>query len=221
MNELAELRAKISPLLARIDRLSRRERLLAMVTLVTAIVAIWHMVLMQPLGHRADASRMEIQSIRDRIDATNKNLEEQILQLAGAGSEDRGRIATIQFRIEEINEVLGNYAAELVDPAEMARVLEQVLKEQTSLTLVRMRNLAPETISAGDEDDATRFYRHGLEIEVEGNYAACLDYLAEIEALPWRLYWQLLDLEVVEYPLNRVRIEVSTLSLDEEWIGAS
>jgi MSHA biogenesis protein MshJ len=64
------------------------------------------------------------------------------------------------------------------------------------------------------------FYRHGLEIEVEGSYAACLEYLNAIESLPWRLYWQVLELDVIDYPLNRIRIEVGTLSLDEEWIGA-
>ncbi len=32
-------------------------------------------------------------------------------------------------------------------------------------------------------------------------------------------YWQIMELEVLEYPKNRFRLEVSTLSLDEEWIG--
>ena len=41
-----------------------------------------------------------------------------------------------------------------------------------------------------------------------------------VEALPWRLYWQAVDIEVLDYPRNRIRIEVSTLSLNEEWIGA-
>ena len=148
-------------------------------------------------------------------------LELGVGDLAGAGGQDRARIAAIQKRIDAINSELGNYAAELIDPAEMARVLEEILKEQTSLSLVRIRNKAPELITGGDESDTTSFYRHVLEIEVEGTYAACLDYLTAVEDLPWRLYWQLLDLEVIEYPQNRVRIEVSTLSLDEEWIGAS
>ena len=95
-----------------------------------------------------------------------------------------------------------------------------MLREQSRLNLVRIGNTTPKALSTGDTEDAATFYRHGLEIEVEGSFAACLEYLDAIEALPWRLYWQLLDLEVIEYPRNRIRIEVSTLSLDEEWIGA-
>ena len=102
----------------------------------------------------------------------------------------------------------------------MAQLLEGVLSRQPGLELVRIRNLPPETLATSEEEDAARFYRHGLEIEVTGSYNAALDYLDSIEALPWRLYWQILELEVIEYPQNRIRIEVSTLSLDEEWIGA-
>lgn len=220
MSELAKIRARLAPLLARIDALSRRERLLVLVTMLVTIAGLWHMLLIEPLAKRADASRSELGALEDRIETANQNLEEQILQLAGGGGEERARIAVLKQRIDEINSTLGDYAAELIDPAEMARVLEGILRKQSNLDLVRIRNLAPEAVSEDDETNATRFYRHGLEIEVEGSFAACLEYLTEIEALPWRLYWQLLDLEVIEYPRNRIRIEVSTLSLDEEWIGA-
>ncbi len=219
--QLAFIRARFAPVLAKIDALSRRERLLVMITMLTVIAVLWHVILMEPLGHRADASRVELESLKQRVEVANQNLEEQILQLAGVGNEDRSRVARIQQRIEAINAELDGYASELIDPAEMARVLEEILKEQTSLSLVRIRNKLPEQISGGDESVATSFYRHVLEIEVEGTYTACLEYLNDVEDLPWRLYWQLLDLEVIEYPQNRIRIEVSTLSLDEEWIGAS
>jgi MSHA biogenesis protein MshJ len=220
MKELLVIREKLAVVLAKIDALSRRERLLVLMTTLTFLTGTWQLLLMEPLGQRADASRMEIQTLHERIDSANRNLEEQILQLAGAGNEKRTRIALLRQRIDEINANLGNFAAELVDPAEMARVLEEVLKEQSHLSLIRIRNTSPEELSAGEEADATTLYRHGLEIEVEGSFRDCLDYLTEIEALPWRLYWQVLDLEVIEYPRNRIRLEVSTLSLDEEWIGA-
>ena len=220
MTLLQELKAAVAPALEKVDGLSRRERLLVLITTLATIAAIWHVLLMEPWGHRADVSRIELQSLKERIDKANKSLEEQIMQLAGTGGDGRARVASIRRRIDEINTSLGDHAAELIDPAEMARVLEKILEEQTSLSLVRIRNKSPELISASEEREATRFYRHVLEIEVEGTYAACLDYLTEIEALPWRFYWQLLDLEVIEYPQNHIRIEVSTLSLNEEWIGA-
>ena len=215
-----EIRVRVAPLLAKIDALSLRERLLVLLTCLMLIAALWYALLMQPLAQRATQSRTEIVALEDRIAAANRSLEEQILQLGGGGVDHRSRIVSLQRRIDEINTTLGNHAAELIDPAEMARVLEGVLKEQSRLSLVRIRNTTPESLSTGEDEGAATFYRHGLEIEVEGSYAACLEYLDAIEALPWRLYWQMLEVEVIEYPQNRIRLEVSTLSLDEEWIGA-
>jgi MSHA biogenesis protein MshJ len=220
MRTIADIRASMAPYLQKIDALSVRERLLVLVTALVLIGAAWHAFLMQPLQQRAAQTRAELNALEQRIVAANQNLEEQILQLAGGGAEQRTRIASLQQRIDEINATLGNHAAELIDPAEMAQVLEGVLTEQSRLTLVRIRNTTPESLSSDEDPDAVTFYKHGLEIEIEGSYAACVEYLDAIEALPWRLYWQVLELDVLEYPRNRIRLEVGTLSLDEEWIGA-
>jgi MSHA biogenesis protein MshJ len=217
---LDDISATVAPLREKLDAFSVRERLLVLLTALVLMAALWHVLLMQPLQQRATQTRTELIELENRIAAANHNLEEQILQLAGGGNEQRTRIASLRRRIDEINATLGNHAAELIDPAEMAQVLEGVLKEQSRLTLVRIRNMTPDSLSADETPDAVTFYRHGLEIEVEGSYAACIEYLNAIEALPWRLYWQVLELDVIDYPRNRIRIEVSTLSLDEEWIGA-
>ena len=161
----------------------------------------------------------EIATIQSRMAASNRAFEDQMLQMTGSGAEYEARFARLQRQLDDVNERLDDYASELIDPAEMARVLEGMLKEQSSLQLVRIRNLAPEALSASADTRTATFYKHGLEIEFEGSYFACLEYLQAIETLPWRFYWQVLDLEVIEYPTNRVRVEVSTLSLDKEWIG--
>lgn len=220
MNYAEEVRTRLAPLQDKVDALTLRERLLVLITALVLIVALWQSLLMQPLAKRAIQTRAELTELEDRITVANRSLEDQVLQLAGGSGEQRSRVASLRKRIDEINATLGNHAAELIDPPEMARVLESVLKEQSRLTLVRIRNSDPELLSASEDASEVTFYRHGLEIEVEGSYIACLEYLNAIEELPWRLYWQVLEIDVIDYPLNRIRIEVSTLSLDEEWIGA-
>jgi len=204
----------------KLSALNSRERVLVMITSLAGIAAFWYSTFMAPLAIRADQSRTNLTEMTARITTTNATLQGEILQLAGNSSQGQARISILRKQIDEINVTLGDYLAELIDPAEMAEVLEGVLREQSDISLVRMRNLAPELLSASDEENATILYRHGLEIEVEGSFAACLDYLEAIEALPWHLYWRVLELDIIEYPRNHVRIEVSTLSLNEEWIGA-
>lgn len=62
-------------------------------------------------------------------------------------------------------------------------------------------------------------YLHPVEIVVEGRYLDIVAYLRALESLQWHFYWRVLELETKAYPLNRVRIELSTVSLDKEWIG--
>jgi MSHA biogenesis protein MshJ len=62
-------------------------------------------------------------------------------------------------------------------------------------------------------------YLHPVELVVEGNYLDIVTYLHALEALPWHFYWRVLELETKTYPRNRVRIELSTVSLEKEWIG--
>ncbi len=220
MNLRTRINEELAPLLAKISGLTARERLLIVITFLTAASMLWLSLLITPLSVRADQSRADLAALNEQIRAANTDLQDQVLQLAGEGERDRARIAVLRRRIDEVNSTLGDYLMELIDPAEMAEVLAGVLREQSNITIVSIRNTTPELLSASDAENATVLYRHGLQIEVEGTYAACLQYLEAIESLPWRLYWQVLDLDVIEYPRNRIRIEVSTLSLNEEWIGA-
>ena len=220
MNGESPIMNTATVLAKRFDALSLRERLLAFATMLAVAFALWYGALMQPLSDRAEANRTEIEKLTKSTANANSALEDQVLQMAGSGNEQQAKLADAHKRLGEIDAMLAEHATQLIDPGEMAQMLEEVLSERTHLRLIRIRNLNPEKLSTADEENPVTLYRHGLEIEVEGNFLACLDYLTDIEALPWRLYWQAFDLSVLSYPQNRIRIEVSTLSLTEEWIGA-
>jgi len=220
MKQKSPILTKLTSVLAAVDKLSMRERVLLFASGMMLLGSLWYLGLMQPLTKQVKKNRTEIISLQERTKTTNQNLEVQVLQISSTGTEDREKFLQVQQRLDEMNERLGGYAAELIDPAQMSRVLQGVLKEQSKLRLIRVRNISPEELAASAEAQTTTFYRHGLEIEFEGSYLACLEYLQEIETLPWRFYWQYLEIEVLEYPRNRIRLEVSTLSPDEEWIGA-
>jgi MSHA biogenesis protein MshJ len=200
--------------------MSLRERLMIGGTCCVLMLAIWFVSSFEPAAKIATQKMTELEAAKSRTEDANQNLELQVLALAGGSVQQRRRLEEVQRQIDALNTTLANYASELVDPNEMAIVLEGLLGNRPDLSLVRIRNLPSETLAASDDENATRFYRHGLEIELKGGYAGLVHYLEEIEDLPWRFYWQVLEVETLNYPDNRIRIEVSTLSLNEEWIGA-
>jgi MSHA biogenesis protein MshJ len=214
------MQESMQKIVARIDALTLRERALVFGVTIAVLFAVWELGFMQPLEQRAVVDAKELESISARIESANGSLETQVLQLESVDADGQDQLQRIQLRIDLLNDQLDEYAAEFIDPAEMARVLEGLLEDQHRLRLLSMRNLGAKAVTVADDASKSLFYRHGLEIEFEGTYRACIDYLEAIEALPWRFYWEMLDLNVEEYPANRIRIVVSTLSLEEEWIGA-
>ena len=82
---------------------------------------------------------------------------------------------------------------------------------------------APNAKGAKQENKASpeeaQIYKHGVEITVQGTYLDLLAYLAELERLPWRMYWGNLDLKVDEYPQSTLVLTLYTLSLDKAWLA--
>jgi MSHA biogenesis protein MshJ len=219
MSEKSPILKVIKQLQAQLDKMKMSDRLLVVGTVMLVLGTLWYVGLMEPVIKETARSRTEIEAVHERTKSVNLSLETKALQASTGAIGHREQYTLVQRRLDELNEQLGGYTAELIGPGEMARVLQGVLQKQDNLRLIQIHNLAPEPLSKA-EDDQVVFYKHGLEIEFEGGYFACLEYLEQIENLPWRIYWQILELQVLEYPRNRIRLEVSTLSPYEEWIGA-
>lgn len=219
MSQKSPIVETLSKLKAALEKMNVRERLLVVGTGLLVIGTLWYVGLMEPLLKDIKRSGDEIQATRQRIESVNQNIEVQALQASSGAIGYREQYSLVKRRLDELKEQLGDYTAELIGPGEMARVLQGMLRQQDNLRLIHIQNLPAEQMAAQDGAN-TIFYKHGLELEFEGGYFAALEYLEQIEDLPWRIYWQVLELEVLEYPRNRIRIEVSTLSPYEEWIGA-
>ena len=64
-----------------------------------------------------------------------------------------------------------------------------------------------------------KFFRHGVELTVKGSYLELLQFLVEIEKMPYRIFWAGLDLSAGDFPTATLKIKVFTLSLDRAWMA--
>jgi MSHA biogenesis protein MshJ len=60
------------------------------------------------------------------------------------------------------------------------------------------------------EDNLPAIYRHGLLMELRGDYLALLDYLRTVEAMPWGLFWEALEVRAQDSGPSRFVIRVFT-----------
>lgn len=220
--------ARLAPLAERINGLSLRERVLVFGAGVALVVVAWQVMLMDPLSVR-------LKSAEQRLSETSGRTE--LLATAGAQGDPRlaglARQRALRERLAALDAQLQGASGGYVPPQKMVELLQQLLSSQRALKLVRLRNLPVETLlpAAGSADAAAAAtptapaapaasgpFIHPVEVVVEGDYLAIVAYLRALEKLPWRVQWRRLDLEVGEYPLNRVRIEIGTVSLTREWL---
>jgi MSHA biogenesis protein MshJ len=215
-----------SPLVARYEALTLRERAILVLAIVAVMVLSWDTMLMEPLRLERIALEAEL------ANATGFGHAAQ-----DADASDPRQIAItqageMQRQLQGIDAQLASTASGFVSSQRMIEVLNDMLDRQGRLGLVSIRNLPVSSLIAPIERDETASaasgvptlaarppYVHAIEIVIDGQYADILDYLAALEALPWKFRWTSLDLSTAGYPRNRVRIELSTLSLDSTWLG--
>jgi MSHA biogenesis protein MshJ len=202
---------------ARFDALATRERALVAGAGLIVIVLAWFALFFDPARERQRALIAELATLQDSIRQTSRSLEE------ADAADPTLRAEREKSRLEEqlaaVNTQLAAKSAGLILPERMVQVIQDVLSHQHGVTLVSLHNEPVTTLVPTPAGQAPAGpFVHPVEIVVEGTYLDVLAYLHALENLEWRFYWRMLELESTSYPRNRVRIELSTLSLDKDWI---
>jgi MSHA biogenesis protein MshJ len=212
-------------LVKRFEALSLRERALVVFAVLGLLIAAWDTLLMDPLRRTRGALTAELDHA-GAFGATAQNADESDPRQISIK-----RVGALQTQLHDIDTQLANTASGFVASNRMIEVLHDMLDRQGRLALVSIRNLPvtslippAESTTDGNADAATPAqpqppYVHAIEIVIDGEYGDILDYLSALEALPWKFRWTSLDLSTAGYPRNRVRIQLSTLSLESTWLG--
>lgn len=226
----------------------RSEQLLLGATLVVALVMGLQKLVMVPLKayqagltKQLDAQHADLRQVREKLASVGP---EQIKQLQ---AQTRARLLAVRAELTHAQEAMAELRAGLVPAGNMADVLGGLLRTHRGVQLAEVMNLPvvalrPQAEVAGksvepnaksqsktkDADAAAVtesagpiLYKHPLRIILRGRYLEIAKYLAAVEDLPWRVYFDGLTLEVEAYPLVEATIELHTLSEDEAWFFTS
>ena len=108
----------------------------------------------------------------------------------------------------------------------MPQVLQRVLEKTRGLEFVSLQGLGAQPLldpakktAASAKNGARTAYRHGFRIRFLGSYLDTISYLHALEALPWRFFWDAVEIDVKDHPTADSSVVVYTLSLDRSWIG--
>ncbi len=208
-------------LATRVNAMALRERILllsvAVVVLLLAFDALW----LGPAQQTLRAEQARLQQLQDQRTSVQGHLED----LARRAAEDpeaamQARLRTLREELGQLDERLHDSTLRFVQPTQMAGVLEDLILGGEALTLVSMRSEPARPVSVPSREEGLPvIYRHGLAVELRGDYLALVDYLHIVEAMPWGLFWEALEVHAQDSGPRRFVVRVFTLGLEEDSLG--
>jgi MSHA biogenesis protein MshJ len=209
--------AALLQLARRYDAMTLRERVLVMAGVLALLVYGYAALALAPAWNERRALVMAVVQQRSAVRELDAAL--------GAARQRGGDAALRAYRdrlraqIADRDREMRSMQATLVPPADMPGLLQRVLA-QGRLQLVALRKLPVERVSPQAQADAGRaIYRHTFVLEVTGSYVDLYDYLVQLEASPWRMYWGRIELDASAHPKLVATLTVHTLSLDRAWLA--
>lgn len=220
--QIDDLKAQFKGFTDRIDAMSLRERGLIFVTLMVALYFVAVNALFTPVN--ADKDRLQKQV--NQLHEETRLLELQVQGIVSGGENDpeaakRRKIVSLQERLKSMDVALTRVTSGLVPPKEMTKLVEQMLLKNRGLEVIKVESLPSTPLLEGAEGgpDGSMVYKHGMRIELKGNYLDILRYLRSLEGLEWKVFWGQVTLQTEKHPVSKVSLLIYTLSTHQGWIG--
>ena len=215
--------------------LNPRERVLISATIFVLIAALLFLLVIEPANKRQARAAQQLQSTK-----TNLNAQRAALNLLDAARKKdpsapaRQAVEALMREDQLITEQLTALSEVLMDPSQMTFTLRRLLEQHPGVGVVSIENLPVENLNLPEVNglvDANNpsgsskpnttvpIYRHGVEFVLEGDFEALYRYLFSAEQHAKAFFWDSVEIEQQEYPMNRMTLRVHTLSGEEGWLG--
>ena len=211
--------AWMHPVLSWYDGRSFRERLVFAVAALVVMLSLFEGLWWGPQRERSAMAQREVESLQVQkatLSAELDQLEERESQDPDAAISEQ--LDVLAARIGNLDERLRGQTLQILAPEQMTSVLRDMIGTVDGMRIVGIRSEMPQRLVNSAEDNLPVLWRHGLVIDLQGDYLGLLDCMQRLEGLPWRLYWLGMDVEAHGAGPGDFRLHVYTVSLREEWI---
>ena len=227
---------------SKFEALNPRERWMVACALLVVVYAVINMLLLGPVLERQKILARELVTDKTQIQGLNQQIGEFSKQaVADPDAQNKQRIAELQSHLQLLETQLSGLQTTLISPDKMPELLRSLLKKNSALKLIELKTLPTKdlldnssegtstaTSSSAVQDTShidqskkqdSPVFKHGVEITIEGRYLDLLEYVSELEKMPWHVLWSKADLSAEHYPDSQLKLTVYTLSLDQTWLS--
>jgi len=211
--ELA-IKARLQPWLDRVDTLELRERILLMAAGIAVMFLLVDNLWLQPTLKAQRVTEQQIADLEVKLNSLQQNAGLlRINSTADPLAPRNQRRDQLRTELAGLNARVMNQLGALVEPAQAAKVLEQLLGRHAGLQLAAL-SASTEPLSdtsTAAASDNPGLARYQVDMVVKGGYLEVLNYLASLESLPWKFFWQQVNFQSTEYPHAETRLQLYTL----------
>ncbi|BAU57368.1 MSHA biogenesis protein MshJ [Halorhodospira halochloris] len=218
-----KIKTLLQPVVDAIEQRTTRERVLLLGAAIALVGALWYYGSYQPTQQRINTAQTQLTEVKSQVEelrSEKQSLEEDPIE--DPDDQLRAEIAELEDELEELHDSAAADIPSFIQPQMMRRVLEEILAERSGADLVSLQRMPPELAIKPDEenDSATpEVFRHRIELVIEADFMSTIDYLEELEDLPWQFAWEMIDYQVIDHPRARVKLRLHTLSGHRQWLG--
>jgi len=196
-----------------IDALELRERILILVAATVTLYLAVDSIGLQPILKAQQVTKQNVSNLEMKLSA----LREQANLLSYKTADDSMRSLhesrdQLVVELKELDATILGQLGALVEPAQAANVLEQVVSKHRGL---KVKSLQAHAVPLDKTDSAHEqmagLSRYQMEFELEGSYLDLLSYLQELESMPWKFFWENVDFQIGVYPHAITRLQLYTL----------
>jgi MSHA biogenesis protein MshJ len=214
----------------RVDGLSVRERILIVLTLITLLYFAWENIVFKQVWLSKDTLVSQVDNVGRKIQNVHGQIEHVTSKMKTNNYYDLlKQVKLLKTQNQEMKKQISSLASQLLPPSEMTNMLTHMLQDESKIRIVSMNNI-PETplfdrseTEGGEEEsqdpNQLQVYQHGIQLVIEGEYFDIMNFLENLERIPWKLIWSSLNYKVSDYPNAQVTITLYTLSLHQGWIS--
>ena len=229
--------------------MNRRERWMVACALFAVVFATINSLLISPVLARQKTINSELATNQAQI----QNLTQQITAynnqaMIDPDASNKQRITELNSHLKTLEMQLSGLQNTLISPDKMPELLRSLLKKNGKLQLIELKtlptkglfeaestdkNTAASAVSTTENNNTNKVdtvkqdspvFKHGVEITVEGHYLDLLEYVSDLEKMPWHVLWSKAALNEElpignVWPTNRLKLTVYTLSLDKTWLS--
>lgn len=218
---------KLSQLTERFNALETRMRVLLALVAIALIYMLFDLFWFGSTEAKIKDVQTQIVAAQNQTDELvnmQKTLNNNVVEKRNDPKSQK--IVMLEQQIQKIRTALTEKTVNLVPAEQMANVVKDIIDSSDDLKLQSLIKQQSVGLSSSNDkpneppqENSLQLYRHSVEIKLQGSYSSTYEFLKKLENMEKKVAFDNFEYKVDKYPNAEIKLFISTLSLNKEWIG--